>query len=771
MTTIDGTPHSVFQQSSTKQLHQQPATQLYSNHHPAIASINAFNNNHNHTTPPSPPISKAIDVHPQHPDALFLSQNRPHSIAFTPVSQALPQEEQLPASSTSSSSHSSPAIPAARIPKPPKMTSSPRNAKRDIHAPDFAYEVKYPVQPVPDTAEIPIEQQSLMPDPASDIAMKKYATSVDERNFLTVYEYSVNNQWVMWDYYTGYVHLTGLWKAIGNNKADIVKLIDNSPDLEPMIRRVRGGFLKIQGTWVPFQVAQALAARTCFHIRYALIPVFGKEFPESCLKPHEPGFGQLQMHLSTTPKRRRKRVSAVPHSSSADNLVSLADTFTSSQSPLSSSLSAAQPLPHKRPKSTTSLLKRQYPMSISATCTATGATTGAASPQFTHMAPPPIGLAPLHTQSQHPLDHTNNQHFHHHHHHHHHPSLQYPQYSNHQSPGLPSLALPAGPAPYHAGAATPTLYSPQLAAAAGAAAASPSPSLFYASPQTIPVSASPAGWPAHHDVVCGGSSSSDDDEPLLMAPTSTGVSSLAMIAAAARSASGSRHSYNHHHHGHGHGHGQYRYRQQHSNRLLMPTSSSGVSTPNSSLPNSPVLVEKMAPSSTTAATAAVPLQYQPPPQVLNHWGSAPITPPPAEDSSAGKVLGRAGSAKSLNQMSMLAAVADAVSYSGPPPIPTTTPHPRSMDSDHSQLSPFTFDTKPTTTTTAAAAPASKQIWPWTATGGHTDGKVILPLPGTSPSSSSSSSSRGSGAAPTLCSLARVASSTGSKAMSINNLLC
>lgn len=86
-----------------------------------------------------------------------------------------------------------------------------------------------------------------------------------------------------------------------------MKLIDSSPELETVIRRVRGGFLKIQGTWLPFETAERLAARTCYHIRYALIPLFGPGFPDKCLQPHEPGFGQLQLHEGETSPRRRKR--------------------------------------------------------------------------------------------------------------------------------------------------------------------------------------------------------------------------------------------------------------------------------------------------------------------------------------------------------------------------------------------------------------------------------------------------------------------------------
>lgn len=200
--------------------------------------------------------------------------------------------------STSTSASSSNKLVVATSSKPPK--------RRDIHAPDFSYKVNFPIQPSPSANIVPSDQRALVP---TNIDMKKYATSVDSRNFLTVYEYQLNNQWIIWDYHTGYVHLTGIWKAIGHNKADIVKLIENSPHLEPVIKRVRGGFLKIQGTWVPFEIAKALAARTCYYIRYALVPVFGADFPDSCLKPDEPGFGQLQLRFvpSTGKRRRRKR--------------------------------------------------------------------------------------------------------------------------------------------------------------------------------------------------------------------------------------------------------------------------------------------------------------------------------------------------------------------------------------------------------------------------------------------------------------------------------
>ena len=43
--------------------------------------------------------------------------------------------------------------------------------------------------------------------------------------------------------------------------ADIVKIIDSQPDLAAQLRRVRGGYLKIQGTWMPYEIALRLARR------------------------------------------------------------------------------------------------------------------------------------------------------------------------------------------------------------------------------------------------------------------------------------------------------------------------------------------------------------------------------------------------------------------------------------------------------------------------------------------------------------------------------
>jgi len=161
------------------------------------------------------------------------------------------------------------------------------------------------VQPTQDNAET----NSIYPS----IEMKKYSTSAisTTRNYLTVYQYEINDQHIRWDYETGLVHLTGMWKASlaassdpnvanaalssYNMKADIVKLLESTPkSFQPYIKRIRGGFLKIQGTWLPYSLAKMLARKFCYHIRYKLVPIFGNDFPEHCLKPDEKGFGELK---------------------------------------------------------------------------------------------------------------------------------------------------------------------------------------------------------------------------------------------------------------------------------------------------------------------------------------------------------------------------------------------------------------------------------------------------------------------------------------------
>ncbi|CAG8469780.1 13008_t:CDS:2 [Ambispora leptoticha] len=135
----------------------------------------------------------------------------------------------------------------------------------------------------------------------------RYSTSLDPRGYIPVYEYDINEQPIMWDRETGYVHFTGIWKALGKNKADIAKLVETHPDLAATIKKVRGGFLKIQGTWMPYDSAKELSRRTCFPLKDQLVPIFGPRFPSEVLSPTQPGFGVLALTDDAAQKKRIRR--------------------------------------------------------------------------------------------------------------------------------------------------------------------------------------------------------------------------------------------------------------------------------------------------------------------------------------------------------------------------------------------------------------------------------------------------------------------------------
>ncbi|KAG2195482.1 hypothetical protein INT47_012026 [Mucor saturninus] len=135
-----------------------------------------------------------------------------------------------------------------------------------------------------------------------DIQIKRdhYSTSLDTRGYIPVYEYIINNTPIMWDRETGYVHFTGIWKALGNSKSDIVKMVDSNPELGT--RKIRGGFLRIQGTWIPYDYAHLLCKRTAWHIRKELVPIFGQHFPLEALHPDHPDYGCLLLDPLTRKK-------------------------------------------------------------------------------------------------------------------------------------------------------------------------------------------------------------------------------------------------------------------------------------------------------------------------------------------------------------------------------------------------------------------------------------------------------------------------------------
>lgn len=57
-------------------------------------------------------------------------------------------------------------------------------------------------------------------------------TSTDQRGYIPVLEYTLREQAIMIDTETRMCHWTGIWKALGKTKADVVRLIESQPDSE-----------------------------------------------------------------------------------------------------------------------------------------------------------------------------------------------------------------------------------------------------------------------------------------------------------------------------------------------------------------------------------------------------------------------------------------------------------------------------------------------------------------------------------------------------------
>lgn len=54
------------------------------------------------------------------------------------------------------------------------------------------------------------------------------------------------------------------------------------------------------GYWIPYEAAKAVAATFCWNVRFALTPVFGKDFPETCILPDSEDFGNMHIDPEIT---------------------------------------------------------------------------------------------------------------------------------------------------------------------------------------------------------------------------------------------------------------------------------------------------------------------------------------------------------------------------------------------------------------------------------------------------------------------------------------
>ncbi|KAL5118858.1 hypothetical protein ACEQ8H_003180 [Pleosporales sp. CAS-2024a] len=89
---------------------------------------------------------------------------------------------------------------------------------------------------------------------------------------------------VVWDYNIGLVRMTPFFKSCKFTKTVPAKALNQNHGLKDISYSITGGALVCQGYWMPYQAAKAIAATFCYHIRWALTPVFGNDFPSLCTR-------------------------------------------------------------------------------------------------------------------------------------------------------------------------------------------------------------------------------------------------------------------------------------------------------------------------------------------------------------------------------------------------------------------------------------------------------------------------------------------------------
>ncbi|KAL9075413.1 MAG: hypothetical protein Q9157_004038 [Trypethelium eluteriae] len=128
---------------------------------------------------------------------------------------------------------------------------------------------------------------------------KRTLTAKTGLEALDVFRYTFDSNgesWgVMWDCNVGLVRITPFFKALGLVKTAPAKSLDRNPGLRDITYSITGGAIIAQGYWMPFEAARAVCTTFCYHIRWALTPIFGYNFPAECLHPGHPDFGNYKI--------------------------------------------------------------------------------------------------------------------------------------------------------------------------------------------------------------------------------------------------------------------------------------------------------------------------------------------------------------------------------------------------------------------------------------------------------------------------------------------
>ncbi|KAI5249003.1 hypothetical protein E4T43_01114 [Aureobasidium subglaciale] len=101
---------------------------------------------------------------------------------------------------------------------------------------------------------------------------------------------------VMWDYQIGLVRITPFFKACNYPKTQPNKVLSLNSGLRELSFSITGGAIAAQGYWMPYGCARAVCATFCWHMRWALTPIFGPSFIRDCLPPNHPGFARFTIN-------------------------------------------------------------------------------------------------------------------------------------------------------------------------------------------------------------------------------------------------------------------------------------------------------------------------------------------------------------------------------------------------------------------------------------------------------------------------------------------
>ncbi|KAJ9640929.1 hypothetical protein H2199_005597 [Coniosporium tulheliwenetii] len=213
----------------------------------------------------------------------------------SPVPRSIPHSIPVPRSVPRS-----PTASTSRSYTPSNSTSTRQKVSKDAAVfvkGKLRGEINYPPYEAEDDEELATKQKAHQIHPMGSIAdyCRHIPYNSEKKDFLMktgregfdVFQYTFKVRGddkeyvVMWDYNIG---LTTPARVLNLN-----------PGLRDITHSITGGALVAQGYWMPYEAAKAVAATFCHDIRYALTPIFGKDFVSICTLPSDANFASFRI--------------------------------------------------------------------------------------------------------------------------------------------------------------------------------------------------------------------------------------------------------------------------------------------------------------------------------------------------------------------------------------------------------------------------------------------------------------------------------------------